>query len=54
MTQKPIGKPVPAPTIKNRAPKIEKLDQTLKEHTEDRAHKIEKLDQAIKGHRNSR
>ena len=27
--QIPIGKPVPAPTIKNRAPKIEKLDQAL-------------------------
>ena len=27
--QKPIGKPVHAPTIKNRAPKIEKLDQAL-------------------------
>ena len=31
--QKPIGKPVPAPAIKNRAPKIEKLDQALKGHT---------------------
>ena len=30
--QIPIGKPVPAPTIKNRAPKIEKLDQALKGH----------------------
>ena len=27
-----IGKPLPAPTIKNRAPKIEKLDQALKGH----------------------
>ena len=30
--QKPIDKPVPAPTIKNRAPKIEKLDRALKGH----------------------
>ena len=30
---KPLQESVPAPTIKNRAPKIEKLDQALKGHT---------------------
>ena len=30
---KPLQEPVPAPTIKSRAPKIEKLDQALKGHT---------------------